>query len=138
MKRLLSLLLLTPSLLLAELKVPHFFSDHMILQRECAAAIWGKADAGAEVTVSFKGKSATAKAAADGKWRAQIETGAADAKGTTLTITAGADKTAIQDVLVGEVWFASGQSNMFYTMNRSPEYAGSRIIRRCACSMRRW
>lgn len=124
MKRLLSLLLLTPSLLLAELKVPHFFSDHMILQRECAAAIWGKADAGAEVTVSFKGKSATAKAAADGKWRAQIETGAADAKGTTLTITAGADKTAIQDVLVGEVWFASGQSNMFYTMNRSPEYAG--------------
>ena len=124
MKAILSLLLLTPSLLHAELKVPHFFSDHMILQRERAAAIWGKADAGAEVTVSFKGKSATAKAAADGKWRAQIETGAADAKGAALTISAGADKIEIQDVLVGEVWFASGQSNMFYTMNRSPEYAG--------------
>jgi sialate O-acetylesterase len=41
-----------------------------------------------------------------------------------LTITAGKDKIEIQDVLVGEVWFASGQSNMFYTMNRSPEYAG--------------
>ena len=123
MKAILSLLLLTPSLLLAELKVPHFFSDHMILQRERAAAIWGKADAGAEVTVSFKGKSATAKAAADGKWKAQIETGSADAKGAVLTISAGADKIEIQDVLVGEVWFASGQSNMFYTMNRSPEYA---------------
>ena len=124
MKRLLSLVLLTPSLLLAELSVPHFFSDHMILQRERAAAIWGKADAGAEVTVSFKGKSASAKTAADGKWRAQIETGAADAKGAALTISAGAEKIEIQDVLVGEVWFASGQSNMFYTMNRSPEYAG--------------
>lgn len=124
MKPILALLLFMPSLLLAELKVPHFFSDHMILQRERAAAIWGKADAGAEVTVSFKGKSATAKATADGKWQAQIETGAADAKGAVLTISAGADKIEIQDVLVGEVWFASGQSNMFYTMNRSPEYAG--------------
>lgn len=124
MKRILTLFLLSPSLLLAKLNVPHFFSDHMVLQRERTAAIWGKADAGAEVTVSFKGKSATAKAAADGKWKAQIETGAADAKGAVLTISAGADKIEIQDVLVGEVWFASGQSNMFYTMNRSPEYAG--------------
>jgi sialate O-acetylesterase len=124
MKSLLSLLLLTPGLLFAELSVPHFFSDHMILQRERAAAIWGKADAGAEVSVRFKGKSASAKAGADGKWRAQIETGAADASGAVLTISAGADKIEIQDVLVGEVWFASGQSNMFYTMNRSPEYAG--------------
>ena len=124
MKNILSLLLLTPSLLLAELSVPHFFSDHMILQRDRAAAIWGKADAGAEVSVNFKGKSASAKAAADGKWRAQIETGSADAAGAVLTISAGAEKIEIKDVLVGEVWFASGQSNMAYTMNRSPEYAG--------------
>ena len=124
MKSLLSLLLLTPGLLFAELSVPHFFSDHMVLQRERAAAIWGKADAGAEVSVAFKGKSASAKADADGKWRAQIETGAADASGAVLTISAGKEKIEIQDVLVGEVWFASGQSNMFYTMNRSPEYAG--------------
>ncbi len=124
MKLVLSLLLLVPSLLFAELSVPHFFSDHMILQRERAAAIWGKANAGAEVSVAFKGKSASAKAGADGKWRAQIETGTADANGAVLTISAGADKLEIKDVLVGEVWFASGQSNMFYTMNRSPEYAG--------------
>jgi len=124
MKAILAVLFATPSLLLAELKVPHFFSDHMILQRERAAALWGKAEAGAEVTVSFKGKSAMAKAAADGHWRAQIEAGAADATGAVLTISAGADKIEIKDVLVGEVWFASGQSNMFYTMNRSPEYEG--------------
>lgn len=115
---------LSPGLLLAELSVPHFFSDHMVLQRERAAAVWGKADAGTEVSVSFKGKSASAKAAADGKWKVQIETGAADAAGAVLTISAGKDKIEIQDVLVGEVWFASGQSNMFYTVGRSPEYAG--------------
>ncbi|MDP1591139.1 MAG: hypothetical protein Q8M07_25515 [Prosthecobacter sp.] len=124
MKRILTLLLISPSLLLAGLSVPHFFSDHMVLQRERSAAIWGKADAGAEISVAFKGKTATAKAAPDGKWRTQIETGAADAAGAVLTISAGADKIEIQDVLVGEVWFASGQSNMYYTMNRSPEYAG--------------
>jgi len=111
-------------MLLAELKVPHFFSDHMILQRERSAAIWGKSDAGSAVTISFKGKFATTQAAVDGQWRAQIETGAADANGAVLTITTGADKKEIQDVLVGEVWFASGQSNMAHTMNRSPEYAG--------------
>jgi sialate O-acetylesterase len=123
MKSILSLLLLAPGLLFAELSVPHFFSDHMVLQRERAAAIWGKANVGAEVSVAFKGKSASVKADADGKWRTQIETGMADATGAVLTISAGADKLEIKDVLVGEVWFASGQSNMFYTMNRSPEYA---------------
>lgn len=123
MKILLSLFFLTPCLLLAELTVPSFFSNHMILQRERAASIWGKADAAAEVRVSFKGQSTSVKAATDGKWRLQIETGAADAKGAVLTITAGAEQIEIKDVLVGEVWFASGQSNMFYTMNRSPEYA---------------
>ncbi len=124
MKRILSILLLAPGLLFAELSVPHFFSDHMVLQRERAAALWGKADAGAEIKISFKDKSATAKAAADGKWRAQIETGAADATGAVLTISAGADKIEIKDVLVGEVWFASGQSNMYFTMDRVPEYEG--------------
>ena len=123
MKAYLSLLFLTPSLLIAELSVPHFFSDHMVLQRERPAAIWGKATAGAEIKISFKGQSATTQTGADGKWRTQIQTGPADATGATLTITTGTDKIQIADVLVGEVWFASGQSNMFYTMNRSPEYA---------------
>ena len=121
MKLILSFLC-APSLLVAQLSVPHFFSDHMILQRERAAAIWGRADSNAAVNITFKGKSATVKAGADGKWRAQIETGVADATGAVLTITAGAAKIEIKDVLVGEVWFASGQSNMAFTMNRSPEY----------------
>ncbi len=116
------IVLLIPGLIQAELSVPRFFSDHMVLQRERAAAVWGKADPGSEVTLSFKGQSATAKTGADGKWRAQIETGAADAAGAVLTIASGEEKIEIKDVLVGEVWFASGQSNMFFTMNRVPAY----------------
>lgn len=112
-----------PASLLAELSLPHFFSDHMVLQRERAAAIWGTATPKSEVTVSFKGKTATATADDQGHWHAAIPTGAADATGAELTVKAGDDSATIKDVLVGEVWLASGQSNMFYTMNRSPAYA---------------
>lgn len=112
-----------PASVLAELSLPHFFSDHMVLQRERAAAVWGKASPQAEVTLEFKGKSATAKADDKGRWHASIETGAADAKGAVLTVKSGTESVAIQDVLVGEVWLASGQSNMAFTMNRSPAYA---------------
>ncbi len=106
----------------ADLSLPHFFSDHMVLQREKPAAIWGEASPNAEVTLSFKSKSASAKADDKGHWRAAIETGAADAKGSALTVTSGGKTLTITDVLVGEVWFASGQSNMVFTMNRAPAY----------------
>lgn len=109
--------------LMAELSLPHFFSDHMVLQRERDAAIWGTATPKSEVTVTFKGKTASAKADGQGHWRMAIPTGAADATGAELTVKAGSDSATIKDVLVGEVWLASGQSNMYYTMNRSPEYA---------------
>jgi sialate O-acetylesterase len=122
MKPLLFVLAFAPGCLLAELAVPQFFSDHMVLQRERPAAIWGKADANAEVTLSFKGKTATTKAASDGNWRATIETGKADAKGATLIIQSAGKKIAIQDVLVGEVWFASGQSNMQFSMQSTQSY----------------
>jgi len=108
--------------LVAGLGLPHFFSDHMVLQREREVAIWGTAAPNAKVTIAFKGAKASAKANADGQWRARIRTGKADAKGATLTVSAGGDTVKIQDVLVGEVWIASGQSNMYFTMNRVPAY----------------
>jgi len=107
----------------AELSLPSFFSDGMVLQRERDAAIWGKADAGAELTVSFKGQTATTIAGDDGRWRAVIPTGAADATGAELSVKSGDRTLAIADVLVGEVWFASGQSNMVFTMDRTEAYA---------------
>lgn len=108
--------------LLAGVRLPHFFSDHMVLQRDRKAAIWGTASPGEEVTVSFKEASATVKAGANGKWQARIATGKADAKGAMLKVVSGDESVEIHDVLVGEVWFASGQSNMVFTMNRVPAY----------------
>ena len=83
----LALSLLVPASLPAELSLPGFFSDHMVLQRERPAAIWGKAEPEAKVAVAFKGETASAKADAEGRWRAAIKTGAADAKGAELTVT---------------------------------------------------
>lgn len=123
MKSLSLIFVLVPGLLSAELSVPQFFSDHMVLQRERGAAIWGKAHANAEVNVSFKGKTTATRAGADGNWRCSIDTGKADASGTTLTVSSGGENIAINDVLVGEVWFASGQSNMSFTVSGSPMYA---------------
>lgn len=125
MKNLLLILALSaisPTILLAEVSLPHFFGDHMVLQRERSAAIWGTASPAAVVAVSFKGKTANTKADADGHWRVGIETGAADAAGATLVVTADGDSVTINDVLVGEVWLASGQSNMDFTMDRVPDY----------------
>ena len=94
----------------------------MVLQRERDVAIWGTAAANATVKVSFKSNVTEVKADPSGRWQAAIATGKADANGTTLSIESGADRVAIDDVLVGEVWLASGQSNMYFSMNRVPAY----------------
>lgn len=120
---LLALAIIPPASARAELSLPNFFGDHMVLQRERAAEIWGKATPGSEIVVEFKGNSARVKAGVDGRWRTEVETGKADAAGADLTVKSGSDSITIGDVLVGEVWFASGQSNMAFTMERIPAYA---------------
>ncbi|MBA4018466.1 MAG: hypothetical protein C0483_14965 [Pirellula sp.] len=94
----------------AEVAVPPFFSDHMVLQRETKAPIWGTAAPGEEVTVQFRDQTLKAKADAAGKWRVELvglKAGGPD----ELTIT-GTNTLKLTDVLVGEVWVGSGQSNM--------------------------
>ena len=100
-------------------------SDHMVLQREKPVAVWGWADAGESVTVTFAGQSKSATAGADGKWTLKLDALAASAEPRTLVVT-GKDghKLEVQDILVGEVWLGSGQSNMAMTVagcNRFPE-----------------
>ena len=109
---------LTPSAIL----IPSFFSDHMVIQRERPVTLWGKANARDTVSVAFKGRTVTGTADAGGRWRVSIPSGAADAKGADLKITSGEETVTIHDVLVGEVWFASGQSNMVFSMDRVPAY----------------
>ena len=88
------------------------FADGMVLQRGVAAPVWGPASPGETVTVEFAGQSKTAKADASGAWRTSLDPLEASCEGRTMTIACGGVREAIKDVLVGEVWFASGQSNM--------------------------
>jgi sialate O-acetylesterase len=86
------------------------FTDHMVLQRGIKAPVWGWTTPGAKVVVSMDGKSATATAGADGKWIAHI--GPFQAGGPYILTVKGPTTTTVQDVLVGDVWICSGQSNM--------------------------
>ncbi len=108
-------LLLPATLLRAEnLRVAHIFSDHMVLQRESFVPIWGWGEPGKTVTVEpswCEGWTVTAKVAKDGTWCLNIET--TEAGGPhTLTITSGKETITLKDILLGEVWVCSGQSNM--------------------------
>ena len=103
----------------AAIELPSFFSDGMILQQQGQAKIWGWVDGKREVTVSFAGRTESAKTNEEGRWEVSFEGLEASSQGRELTITDGEDRTVIKDVLVGEVWIASGQSNMEWTVAKS-------------------
>ncbi|MBC8325332.1 MAG: sialate O-acetylesterase [Verrucomicrobia subdivision 3 bacterium] len=106
----------------ADVKLPAIFSDHMVLQRGAVAPIWGWADAGETVTVQFAGQSKIATADKHGQWRVRLDAiNDATVKGA-LTVK-GNNTLTIKDVLVGEVWLASGQSNMAMTVGRCRDAA---------------
>ena len=114
MKRIsfLLLLILPVNYLFAAIRLPAFFSDNMVLQQQTNAAIWGWAKAGSkvQVTPSWNKKKYTIQAGADGKWKIKIPTPAAGGP-YQLTISDGTPVT-LKNILIGEVWFCSGQSNM--------------------------
>jgi sialate O-acetylesterase len=99
-----------------DVKLADIFGDHMVLQEGAKLPIWGTADPGDKITVTFGGASASADAAADGTWRVELPPVAENATPQTLT-AAGKTTVTLQDVLVGDVWFASGQSNMDFGIN---------------------
>jgi sialate O-acetylesterase len=103
----------------AEVTPNPIFSDGMVLQQGASVPIWGTADPGTEVTVRFRDREATATAGDDGKWMAYLHDLAAGGDGGTLTIAGGDDSVTIDDVLVGEVWVCSGQSNMQWAVSQS-------------------
>lgn len=109
-------LLIAPSAALqaAELKLAALFSDHTVLQRDKPVPVWGWADPAEQVTVSFAGQKKTAAAGPDGKWMVRLDALTANAEGRELLVQSSVAnrQLKIQDVLVGEVWLGSGQSNM--------------------------
>jgi sialate O-acetylesterase len=121
----------------AELKLPAIFSDHMVLQRDLPVPVWGWAEPGEEVSVSIAGQSVSAKAGTDGKWKLSLKpltaTDSAEmvVKGRTKTLS-------VRDVAIGEVWLASGQSNMVTGVGRKEDlekvlpYAADPSLRVCS------
>jgi sialate O-acetylesterase len=95
----------------ADVSLPKVFGSHMVLQRERPLPIWGWADPGEEVTVRLDEATAIAKADAKGDWKVVLPAAKADGKARRMTIS-GKNQIELDDILVGEVWIGSGQSNM--------------------------
>jgi sialate O-acetylesterase len=121
---LLATLCLLPGYVLAEPKLASVFTTHMVLQRDTKISVWGTASPGEELTLSFADQTKSAKANSKGEWRLELAPLAASAQGRTLKLSGSTSHAPveIEDIMVGEVWLASGQSNMDFTVARTPKY----------------
>ncbi len=102
----------------AEVGVPAVFSSHMVLQRDQANPVWGWADAGERVTVSIAGQEHATTADDQGHWRVKLEPLTVGGP-HEMTIQGASNRQVLSDILVGEVWVCSGQSNMQWTVAAS-------------------
>jgi sialate O-acetylesterase len=102
----------------ADVIVSKAFGDHMVLQQGAPIRVWGTGDPGESVSVSLGGKTAKATTTKEGSWRVDLPSLTADGKSLTMTVK-GKNTIEIKDVLLGEVWICSGQSNMEWAVNRS-------------------
>jgi sialate O-acetylesterase len=104
----------------AEVRLAPLFTDHAVLQHGRAVAVWGKADAGEAVTVKIAGQEVRTQADASGDWRVSL--GALMPGGPFELVVSGPNNEERRaDVMVGEVWLCSGQSNMDFTIARTEE-----------------
>ncbi len=104
----------------ATLHMPAIFSDHLVLQSELPACIWGTAEPNSAIRVTFGHGDVHAQADLAGQWIVWFPAQAAGSHGDII-IVSGTDKQTIHDVLFGEVWFASGQSNMEISLHHSQD-----------------
>lgn len=107
-----SILIICSTVLQAEVKLPAIFGNGMVLQRNTDATIWGTATKNSQITIttSWNKKEYLTKATANGEWKAKVAT--PEAGGPYSITFSDGDKTILNDVLIGEVWICSGQSNM--------------------------
>ena len=117
-------LLCTGCSLLAEVRFASPFTSHLVLQRELPLPVWGTADPAEEVTIEFAGQKKTALADAGGRWQATLDSLPASAEGRALIAHGSRTAQALRldEMLVGEVWLCSGQSNMDFTMAKTQKY----------------
>lgn len=118
MKYIIAFLLLAFLPLNAEstLKLAGLFTDHMVIQRDQPATVWGFSKPGETITVTFAGREKSTKASKDGTWTLKLDSLKANSTGATLIARTANQETTINDILVGDVWLCSGQSNMHFRM----------------------
>ncbi|HUO58619.1 MAG TPA: carbohydrate binding domain-containing protein [bacterium] len=104
----------------AEISLPAIFGDHMVLQQG-TPSVWGKAKAGKTITLTLGSQTTKAKVGKDGKWKASFTS--LEAGGPNDLVISGDGAVTLSDVLVGEVWLGSGQSNMEFPMRRTHDAA---------------
>ena len=129
-------LVMAPGVLRADLKMPAIFSDHMVLQQKQVNPIWGWDSPGTEITVSYAEQNLTVKADSTGKWTVKLAPVVASSEPRTLSVSTSNTESKVRnlkfsDVLVGEVWMCSGQSNMGFKLaddwNGDLEAAASKL-----------
>lgn len=103
---------------IADIRLPHLFSDHMVLQRDQKIRVWGWGDKGEQVTVRIGENRGVTQVDEQGKWKVELEPMDANKQPQSLHVE-GKNKIEIKDVLIGEVWLCSGQSNMEWTVAAS-------------------
>jgi sialate O-acetylesterase len=113
----LALLLLSAVHLPADVRLPGLFSEHMVLQQGLRAPVWGWADPGEPVTVTFRDRTTSTVTDSDGRWFLRLSR--QKAGGPFAMVIQGNNRITLTNVLVGEVWIASGQSNMEWPMHRT-------------------
>lgn len=111
------------SFLSAQVTLPQVLSDNMVLQQGKKVAIWGTASPYETITVKFEKQTKKATADDTGNWSVKLDELKMNRKPQKLTVSGKKNKIVLNNILIGEVWLASGQSNMEYSMNKHPRYA---------------
>lgn len=107
----------------AQVTLPKVIGDNMVLQQGKEVKIWGKAAPNEKITVKFQRQVKKTTADSNGDWTIELDKLKATPKPQTMTIKGKNDNIRLHNILIGEVWLASGQSNMEYSMNNHPKYA---------------
>lgn len=126
MIRSIAYLVFLPTLVFGQLKTDPAWMDHMVLQRRQPITVTGKATPGETVRLTFKGRSASARALPDSTWRIRITPLPASATPADMLIQAGKARITLRDLLVGDVWLCLGQSNMEFPMRSEANYTEAR------------
>lgn len=100
-----------------EIQISSIFSDNMVLQREMKVPVWGTGVSGETVTVNFNGQNKSSQIGNNGNWKIELDPMEASASPLEMVIKVGENSKTIKNILIGEVWLCSGQSNMEWAMH---------------------